>query len=162
MGPRKVEMLPLVESPLPCMADLSLRVLEDCPHPFELPADVGTLRMESPPAHLSQFATDLSESQLDVAQPAVDSPGPPKVPPALLGLVGCLTSQDPNLPCRIVTRHPPQTISMDLRISEVSDIRRHWRERHDGDAPGGTALGVSPANPPRPSLGSGRSLILSG
>src|SRR5439155_25725313 len=86
--------LPLVESPLPCVADLSLRVLEDFADPFEVPADVGTLGMDSPAAHFSQFDADLSESHLDVAQPACNSSRPAEAAPALLGLVVRLTSHD--------------------------------------------------------------------
>jgi hypothetical protein len=84
-----------VEPSLPCVADLSLRVLEDFADPFEVPADVGTLGMDSPAAHFSQFATDLSQSHLDVTQPAVNSRWPAEAAPALLGLVVRLTSQDP-------------------------------------------------------------------
>jgi hypothetical protein len=87
--------LRLVEPSLPGVADLSLRVLEDLTDPFEVSADVGTLRMESPAAHLSKFITDLSESHLDVAQPGIDSGVPAEVTPALLGLVRCRTSHDP-------------------------------------------------------------------
>jgi hypothetical protein len=38
---------------LPCLADLSLRVLEEFADPFEGSADVGTLRMDSPASHFS-------------------------------------------------------------------------------------------------------------
>jgi hypothetical protein len=113
--------LPLVEAPLPCVADLSLRVLEDMADPFEVSGDVGTLRMESPAAHFSQFATDLSESHLNVAQPAVDGAGSAEATPALLGLVGCSTIHDPNPPMH-GAHSPPQVHKYSLCISKESDI----------------------------------------
>lgn len=92
-------LLPSVQTRLSRVPNLSLRVLQDLTDPFEVSADVGTVGMESPAAHLSQFATDLSESHLDVAQPAVYGGGPAEVTPPLLGLIGCSTSHDPNPPC---------------------------------------------------------------
>src|SRR5437870_4710908 len=89
-----VKPLPVVESPLPRMADLSLRILEDFADPFEVRADVRTLRMHRPAAHFSQFDTDLPESHLDVAQPAVNSNRPCEAAPALLGLVARWASHD--------------------------------------------------------------------
>jgi hypothetical protein len=84
----------VVESPLPRLADLSLHVLEDFADSFEGPADVGAFRMESPAAHFSQFAPELSEAHLDIAQPAVNGSRPAEAAPALLGLLVRLISHD--------------------------------------------------------------------
>jgi hypothetical protein len=97
--------LSAVESPLPRLADLSLRVLEDFADPFEGPADVWTLGMESPAAHFSQFAPELSEAHLDVAQPALDGSRPVAAAPALLGLAVRLICHDEFL--LVAPRQPP-------------------------------------------------------
>src|SRR5437660_12825270 len=80
----RTEPLPVVEAALPCLADLSLRVLEDFADPFEGPVDVWTLGMESPAAHFAHLAPELSESHLDVAQSAVNCSRPAEIAPALL------------------------------------------------------------------------------
>ncbi len=95
----------MVESPLPRLANLSLRVLEDFTDPFEGPADVWTLGMESPAAHFSQFAPELSEAHLDVAQPALDGSRPVAAAPALLGLAVRLICHDEFL--LVAPRQPP-------------------------------------------------------
>jgi hypothetical protein len=96
--------LALVESPLPCLADLALRVLEDFTDPFDGPADIRTLGVESPAAHFSQLPSELPEAHLDVAQPAVKGGRTADIAPALLGLAVCLISHDETPP-----RGPPTT-----------------------------------------------------
>jgi hypothetical protein len=50
--------------------------------------------MESPAAHFAHLATELSESHLDVAQPAVNGSRPAEAAPVLLGVLVRLISHD--------------------------------------------------------------------
>src|SRR5207237_10580676 len=109
-----------VESPLPCLADLSLRVLEDFADPFEGPVDVRTLGMVSPAPHFAHLATELSESHLDVAQPEVNGSRPAEIAPALLGLAVRLICHDEPPPRGPPTNRLPQDSHLRLGRGSLS------------------------------------------